>query len=756
MIIRESVNIGGKEITLETGRIAKQANGAVLIGIEETVLLVTAVASSSPRDVDFFPLTCDFLEKTYAGGKIPGGFFKREAKQRDDEILTCRLMDRPIRPMFTDGYRNETQLIATLLSADRINKPDVLALTGCSAALHISNIPFEGPLAGVRIGRVDGQFIAFPNMDEIAKGDMDIILAATREEIAMVEGGGKEISESDLVDALEFGHKAILPLLDLQDAMRKSLGRPKMEVVPKVKDEGLHAKVAELFGPKVDEATQIRTKQERYARIHELEQEVLGTLGEEYPDREKELLAAFGETKKKIVRRRIISKKERIDGRALTDVRPITCEVGLLPRVHGSALFTRGETQSIVAATLGVTSDEQRRDGLYDAEEWKKFMLHYNFPPYSVGETKFLRGPGRREIGHGALAERALEQVLPPHDEFPYTIRIVSEITESNGSSSMATVCGGCLSLMDAGVPITAPVAGIAMGLIQEGDDIAILSDILGDEDHLGDMDFKVAGTENGITSVQMDIKIQGLSREIMVQALEQARKGRLHILGRMTDTIPAPRADLSKYAPRITTFKVRPDQIRIIIGPGGKMIKGIVEQTGVDINVDDDGTVHLVSSDSVATAKAREIIEGLTKEATVGEIYEGTVARIVDFGAFVNILPNTDGLVHISELDWKRVESGEDVCKEGDTMKVKVISVESDTGKIRLSRKELIEKPEGWEERPPRERSGGDRDRGRSDRGRDRGSSSRGGSRGPRSQGDRRSGPPPRGGNRGSGNRNR
>lgn len=756
MIIKESVNVGGKEITLETGRIAKQANGAVLISIEETVVLVTAVASSEARDVDFFPLTCDYLEKTYAGGKIPGGFFKREAKQRDDEILTCRIMDRPIRPMFKEGFHNETQLIATLLSADRINKPDVLALTGCSAALHISNIPFEGPLAGIRIGRVDGQFIAYPNLEEIAKSDMDIILAATRDEIAMVEGGGNEISEADLVDALEFGHKAILPLIELQEAMRKSVGRPKMEVVPKVKDEALYARVADLFGPKIDQATQIRTKQERYARIHELEKEVVAALGEEYPERQNELLAAFGATKKKIVRHRIISKKQRIDGRSLTDVRPITCEVGWLPRVHGSALFTRGETQSVVTTTLGVTADEQRRDGLYDVEEWKKFMLHYNFPPFSVGEVKFLRGAGRREIGHGALAERALEKVLPPHEKFPYTLRVVSEITESNGSSSMATVCGGCLSLMDAGVPIKAPVAGIAMGLIQEGDDIAVLSDILGDEDHLGDMDFKVAGTENGITSVQMDIKIQGLSREIMVQALEQARQGRLHILGRMTETIAEPRANLSKYAPRITTFKVRPDQIRIIIGPGGKMIKGIVEQTGVDINVEDDGTVHLVSNDSVATEKAREIIDGLTREAVVGEVYEGTVARIVDFGCFVNILPNTDGLVHISELDWKRVETVEDVCKEGDLMKVKVIGVESDSGKIRLSRKELLEKPEGWEERPPRERSG-DRDRGRpsSDRSRDKGGSGRS-SRGPRAQGERRGGPPRSGGGRGNGNRNR
>ncbi|MCP4676426.1 MAG: polyribonucleotide nucleotidyltransferase, partial [Deltaproteobacteria bacterium] len=655
MIIRESVNVGGREITMETGRIAKQANGAVLISLDETVLLVTATAESQSRDVDFFPLTCDFLEKTYAGGQIPGGFFKREAKQRDDEILTCRLMDRPIRPMFKEGFRNETQLIALLLSADQINKPDVLALTGCSAALHISDIPFEGPVAGIRVGRINGDYIAYPTMSEIEQSDMDIILVAGRDEIVMVEGGGAEILEDDLIEALEFGHNAIIPLLDLQDAMQQSVGRPKMEVKPPERNEPLYARVEELFSGKMDEATRIPAKMERYAGIRKLKDEVKEALTEEFPEQEKEVGAAFGSLKKKVVRERIIEHGQRIDGRSTTDVRPITCEVGWLPRVHGTGLFTRGETQAVVTTTLGVTSDEQRLDGLYNPEKWKKFMLHYNFPPFSVGEVKFLRGPGRREIGHGALAERALDQVLPSHDDFPYTIRIVSEITESNGSSSMATVCGGCLSLMDAGVPIKAPVAGIAMGLIQEGDEMAILSDILGDEDHLGDMDFKVAGTEKGITSVQMDIKIKGLSRAVLVKALEQARQGRLHILGEMKKTIAEPRPDLSKYAPRITAFKVRPDQIRIIIGPGGKMIKGIVEQTGVDINVEDDGTVHLASSDQAAAAKAREIIEGLVREPMTGEEFEGTVARITDFGAFVNILPNTDGLVHISELDWKR-----------------------------------------------------------------------------------------------------
>ncbi len=743
MIIRESVNVGGKEITIETGRIAKQAGGAVLISSGDTVVLVTATTMKETRDIDFFPLTCDFIEKAYAGGKIPGGFFKREAKQRDEEILICRLIDRPLRPMFADGFRNETQVIATLMSADPNIKPDMLAITGASAALTISDIPFEGPLAAIRIGRVDGEFVAYPTVEELEKSDLDLVLAATREAVVMVEGGADQVEETVLIDAIEFGHQAIVPLLDLQEAIQKSVGKAKLEVQPPQKDEALYARVAELFHDKVDVATRIPVKHERYGRLDELKKEVKETLAEEYPDREKELSAAFGDLRKKVVRRRIIEKGERIDGRSLTDIRPITCDTGILPRVHGTGLFTRGETQAIVTATLGVKRDEQRLDGIYNKEEWKKFLLHYNFPPYSVGEVKMLRGTNRREVGHGALAERALSYVIPPHEDFPYTIRIVSEVTESNGSSSMASVCGGCLSLMDAGVPIKAPVAGIAMGLIQEGDDIAILSDILGDEDHLGDMDFKVTGSETGITAVQMDIKIKGLSREVLANALEQARVGRLHIMGKMKEAIAEPREEISKYAPRITTMKVRPDQIRIIIGPGGKMIKGICEQTGVDVNVEDDGTVHLASSDQAATEKAMEIITGLTKEAAVGEIYDGTVARIVDFGAFVNIFPNTDGLVHISELDWGHVGKVEDVCKEGDSMQVKVIGVESDTGKIRLSRKELLEKPEGWVERPPRERT--PRDRGGDRGGRD----NRYGRRGGRPGGDRRG--PPRGGRGGS-----
>lgn len=728
MIIKESVNIGGKEITMETGRVAKQTNGAIIISIEDTVTLVTAVAAKSAREgQDFFPLTCHYTERQYAGGKIPGGFFKREGRPREDEILICRIMDRPLRPMFPDNFLNETQIIATLMSSDRQNKADVHSLTAASAALHISEIPFDGPLAGMRIGRVDGNFIAYPTIDELAKSDMDIVMAATRDAVVMVEGEGQEILEKDLVDALEFGHQAMTPLLDLQDAMRENLGKPKWTVAPVEKDEAVQAKVEELYSAKVDEATQIKTKMERYARLDELSEEAKSELAETFPEKSGDISAAMSSLKKSIVRERILGKGVRIDGRSTTDIRPITSEVGILPRVHGTALFTRGETQAIVTTTLGMGSDEQRLDGLY-TEEHKRFMLHYNFPPYCVGEARMLRGTSRREIGHGALAERSLASVLPSFEDFPYTIRVVSEITESNGSSSMASVCGGCMSLMDCGVPIKAPVAGIAMGLITDGQRTAILSDILGDEDHLGDMDFKVTGTAKGITAVQMDIKIQGLEREILVNALNQARDGRLHILDRMLSTLEKPRPELTKYAPRITTIKVKPDQIRIIIGPGGKMIRGIVEQTGVEINVEDDGTVLIASPDGDAAKKAITIIEGLVKEPAPGEEYEGTVARIADFGAFVTILPNIDGLVHISEMAWERVEKVEDICKEGDLMRVKVLEIDKSSGKIRLSRKELLEKPADYQERPPRTNDrpprpqrGGDRDRPRRSPGRGR-----------------------------------
>ena len=739
MFIRESVTIGNKEITIETGRIAKQANGAVMIGINDTVLLVASVGNKEVKEgTDFFPLTCNYTERQYAGGRIPGGFFKREGRPREDEILTCRIMDRPIRPMFPDGFYNEVQVQATLMASDRQNKADVLALIGTSASLHFSDIPFDGPVGAIRIGRINGEFIAFPTMDEIAESEMDIVMAATRDAITMVEGEAKEIPEKVLIDALEWGHKAMMPLLDLQDAIKESVGKPKWNVQPAQKDQTIAAKVAELYATRMDEATRILAKHERYDTIDALVKEAVSALKEQFPEKEAEIASAMSGLKKKIVRERVLGTGVRIDGRSLTEIRPITTEVGVLPRVHGSSLFTRGETQALVFTTLGMPGDEQRLDGLY-TEDTKRFMLHYNFPPYSVGEARPVRGTSRREIGHGALAERALDAMLPSKAEFPYAIRIVSEITESNGSSSMATVCGGCMSLMDCGVPIKAPVAGIAMGLMTDGERTAILSDILGDEDHMGDMDFKVTGTKDGITAVQMDIKIKGLAREIMERALEQAREGRVHILGRMLSTLEAPRAELSRWAPRIQTIKVKPDQVRIVIGSGGKTIRGIVEQTGVQIDVQDDGTINVASSEVEAIETAISIIEGLVKEPEVGEEYEGTVVRLADFGAFVNILPNTDGLLHISEMDWNRVEKVEDVCKEGDTLRVKILEIDKSTGKIRLSRKVLMEKPEGYEERPPRPpRDRDDRDdrRDRGDRG-DRGGRDRGGrddrGRGPR-----------------------
>ncbi|MBN2527326.1 MAG: polyribonucleotide nucleotidyltransferase [Deltaproteobacteria bacterium] len=726
MFIRESVTVGNKEITIETGRIAKQANGAVLIGIDDTVLLVASVGNKEVKEgTDFFPLTCNYTERQYAGGRIPGGFFKREGRPREDEILTCRIMDRPIRPMFPDGFYNEVQVQATLMASDRQNKADVLALIGTSASLHFSDIPFDGPVGAIRIGRVNGEFIAFPSVDELKDSDMDIVMAATRDAITMVEGEAKEIPEKVLIDALEWGHQMIMPMLDLQDAIKNSVGKPKWDVKPVQKDEAIAAKVAELYTSKMDEATRILFKHERYETIDALTKEAVATLSEQFPERESDIASAMGSLKKKVVRERVMGTGVRIDGRGLTDIRPITTEVGVLPRVHGSALFTRGETQALVFTTLGMPGDEQRLDGLY-TEDTKRFMLHYNFPPYSVGEARPVRGTSRREIGHGALAERALDSMLPSKDVFPYAIRIVSEVTESNGSSSMATVCGGCMSLMDCGVPIKAPVAGIAMGLMTDGERTAILSDILGDEDHMGDMDFKVTGTKDGITAVQMDIKIKGLARDIMERALEQARAGRVHILGRMLSTLEAPREELSRWAPRIQTIKVKPDQVRVVIGSGGKTIRGIVEQTGVQIDVQDDGTINVASSDVTAIETAIAIIEGLVKEPEVGEEYDGTVVRLADFGAFVNILPNLDGLLHISEMDWNRVEKVEDICKEGDTLRVKVLEIEKGTGKIRLSRKVLLEKPEGYEERPPRPPR--DRDDRGERRDRDRGGRDRGG----------------------------
>ncbi len=691
MIKKVELDFHGRPLSIEIGRVAKQADGAALVTYGETVVLVTAVAAPELKlDTDFFPLTVDYQEKTFAAGKIPGGFFKREGRPSEKEILTCRLIDRSIRPLFAEGLRCETQVIATVLSADRENDPDVVAMLGASVALHVSDIPFNGPLAGVRIGRVNRRWVVNPTQSQLQDSDTDIFLSGSQDAIVMVEGGAQIVPEGEILEALFAGHEAIQPLLQIQEELRREIGKAKRQVPLVELDTGIVRRVEELALDKLKRALEIAEKLERYKRIAEVKDEVVSLAAAEFPEKQKDIKGAFEELKKKVFRSLVVHQERRIDGRGLKDIRPITCEVEVLPRTHGSALFTRGETQALVVATLGTASDEQRVDALI-GEHFKKFMLHYNFPPFSVGEVKFLRGPGRREIGHGNLAERALVPVLPMDDSFPYTIRVVAEILESNGSTSMASVCGGSLSLMDAGVPVTAPVAGIAMGLIKEGEHVRVLSDILGDEDHLGDMDFKVAGTAEGVTSLQMDIKTSGVNREIMGQALHQAKEGRLHILGIMNDTLAAPRRDVSGHAPRIITIKVRPEKIREIIGPGGKVIRGIIEATGVKMDVEDDGSVTIASADEAASKKAIEMVQRIVAEAEVGKIYKGTVRKIVEFGAFVEILPGTDGLVHISQLAPERVRKVTDVLKEGDEVMVKVLEIDRQ-GKIRLSRKEALE----------------------------------------------------------------
>ena len=695
MIKKVEVDFHGRPLSIEVGRMAKQADGAALVRYGETVVLVTAVAAKDLKlDTDFFPLTVDYQEKTFAAGKIPGGFFKREGRPSEKEILTCRLIDRSIRPLFAEGLRCETQVIATVLSADRENDPDVVAMLGTSIALHVSDIPFNGPLAGVRIGRIDGRWVMNPTQSQLEESDVDIFLSSSRDAIVMVEGGAQVVPEEEILEALFAGHEAIQPLLQIQEDIRREIGKPKRHVPLAQLDHAVTRRVEDLALTKLRQALEVPEKLERYKRIAEVKSEVVPLALAEFPDKQKDIKGAFEELKRNVFRGLVIQKERRIDGRGLKDVRPITCETGVLPRTHGSALFTRGETQALVVTTLGTTSDEQRVDALI-GEHFKKFMLHYNFPPFSVGEVKFLRGPGRREIGHGNLAERALVPVLPAEDGFPYTIRIVAEILESNGSTSMATVCGGSLSLMDAGVPVAAPVAGIAMGLIKEGEHVRVLSDILGDEDHLGDMDFKVAGTADGVTSLQMDIKISGVNREVMHQALHQAKEGRLHILGIMNATLPAARTSVSGHAPRIITLRVRPEKIREIIGPGGKVIRGIIEATGVKMDVEDDGTVTIASIDAAASQKAVEMVQRIAAEAEIGKIYKGTVRKIVEFGAFVEILPGTDGLVHISQLAPERVRKVSDVLKEGDEVMVKVLEIDKQ-GKIRLSRKEALEETGG------------------------------------------------------------
>jgi polyribonucleotide nucleotidyltransferase len=699
--IQKTAQCGGKQILLETGKVAKQAHGSIWVRLGDSIVLVTAVSAAEKKEgIDFFPLTVDYQEKLFAAGRVPGSFFRREGRPTEKETLTSRIVDRSCRPLFTEGYSNETQIIATVVSFDQENDTDVLALTGASAALHISDIPFNGPIAGVRVGRLNGEFVANPTLAQRAECDLDVIMAASRDAIVMVEGGAQEVSEQVMVDALLFGQAAVKDLLDAQDALRAATGdKPRRAFDPPKNDVELREKVKALTWEKVKEAYGRNEKHDRYGRLSEIKKELMAALKEaaagdplklaNVVSREKEIKGYYEDVKYEYMRKMITDERRRIGGRGEADIRKITCEVGLLPRVHGSALFTRGETQALVATTLGTAEDEQRVEML-TGMVFKKFMLHYNFPPFSVGEVKFLRSPGRREIGHGALAERALRQVMPPEDKFPYTVRIVSDIMESNGSSSMASVCGGCLSLMDAGVPIKAPVAGIAMGLIKEGEKIAILSDILGDEDHLGDMDFKVCGTAEGITSIQMDIKIGGVTREILEKALSQAAAGRKHILGEMMKSISTPRAEISAYAPRITTIKIRPERIKDIIGPGGKTIKDITARTGTSINIEDDGSVSIASPNNEKVEEAIKMIRNLTQEAEVGKTYLGTVRKIAEFGAFVEIFPGTDGLIHISELSDKRVKSVSDVLSEGEEVLVKVISVDR-AGKIRLSRKEAL-----------------------------------------------------------------
>ncbi|MDH4265965.1 MAG: polyribonucleotide nucleotidyltransferase [Deltaproteobacteria bacterium] len=719
--------IGDKDFMFETGAVARQADGAVMVSFGETMVLVTATASKTIREgIDFFPLVVDYQEMAYAAGKIPGGFFKREGRPSEKEILTSRLIDRPLRPLFPKGFFNDVQIIATVLSVDQENDPDVLAICGASAALEISNIPFKGPVAAVRVGRVGGNWICNPTLSQVQEGDVSLVVAGSREAVVMVEGGGNELSEEDLLEAIFFGHQSLQPLLDLQEELkqkrirlenekRKAAGEPMMTTIEKrpvpelsvdpvlgqrvlLDEEALRQRMRTAGQEKISRALAIAPKKARNEQLETVRQETLTSLLEEFPEKIREIKDYYEALEKFVSRQPVFLQKRRIDERALNEVRPIHIEIGWLPRTHGSARFSRGETQVSAVVTLGSADDEQKIDAL-SGETFKSFMLHYNFPPFSVGEVRMLRGPSRRDIGHGALAERSISRILPSNEKFPYTIRIVSEVLESNGSSSMATVCGASLALMDAGVPIKNPVAGIAMGLLKEGDKVAILTDIMGDEDHYGDMDFKIAGTKQGITGFQMDIKISGVTREILGQALAQAKEGREFILEKMANALATPRAELSIYAPRVLTLKIKPDKIREVIGPQGKVIRGIQEETGVKINIEDGGLVQIFSADMESANQAAKKIRQLTKEAEVGEFYLGTVTSIArkpdgkEFGAFVEIFPGTDGLVHISQLARERVKNVAEVLKEGDEVLVKVIGID-ERGKIKLSRKEALGHP--------------------------------------------------------------
>ena len=691
-----SLSLGTQAIEIETGRMAKQADGSVVVTSGNNVVLVTVVSSKRDSDMDFFPLTVEYAEKFYSSGKIPGGFFKREGRPTANATLNARLIDRPLRPTFPEGYNKDTQVVATILSYDGTYPVEILASIGASCATHISDIPFNGPTAAVLVGRVKGEYVVNPSPSDLENSDVEIIVAGTRQGILMVEGEANLVSEDVVLGALKFAHEQMQPLFEAQDQLREKTGNtPKREFIPYQVEQGFRSEVTDFLEPKISQALATVDKGERYGLYDSIKKEAKEkflqglTDKDEKAAREKDLGIVIEDLKYNLARSNVLDKQQRIDGRELTKVRPVTCEVGLLPRAHGSGLFTRGETQVLGAVTLGTTDDEQTIDGL-KASYKKKFYLHYNFPPYCVGETGRMGGQSRREIGHGNLAERALRAVIPNLEKFPYTIRMVGEVLESNGSSSMGTVCGGVLALLDAGVPIKANVAGVAMGLISDGSRTEILTDILGDEDHLGDMDFKVAGTREGISAIQMDIKIDSITFDIMEKALSQAKEGRLHILGKMEEVMDRPRGKISEFAPRIETIKVKPEKVREVIGPGGKIIRGIVEETGVKINIEDDGSIHIASNDPEASKKAISIIEGICAEAEMGQTYSGRVVKVVDFGAFVEVLPNTQGLLHISEVANERIRNMSDHLSEGDQIDVKVIDIDR-SGRIKLSRKVLL-----------------------------------------------------------------
>ena len=691
MIKSTSTEIDGRTLHIETGRIAKQASGSAVVTFGETVVLVTVVCTDQVREgVDFLPLTVEYQEMSYAGGKFPGNYFRRDmGRPSEPETLTARLIDRPLRPLFPKNYFNEIQIIASVLSTDKENEGDILAILGASTALEISDIPFQGPIAAVRVGRVDGEFRVNPTISDQETSDINLIVAGNRSAVVMVEGGGKFVSEREMIEAIFYGHEKLQPMLDMQTEIKDAVGKEKREVPAVTPDAELEAKVAEIVGPMLRDTFTTADKQLRQKKRSEVYQTTMDAVAGGYEGRESEIREAIEKQEKDTIRRMILEEERRIDGRPFDEVRPVECMVGILPRVHGSALFTRGETQAMVMTTLGTEMDEQRMDTIY-GEMFRHFILHYNFPPYSVGEVRRITGPGRREIGHGALARRALLPVIPDKEEFQYAIRTVSEIMESNGSSSMASVCGGSLSLMDAGVPIKEAVAGVAMGLVSDGEKMVVLTDIIGDEDHYGDMDFKVTGTKDGITALQMDIKIDGITREVMQKALEQAREARLHILDRMGEAITKPRSELSPYAPVIIDIQIKPEKVKVLIGPGGKMIKEISSKTESRIDVNDDGKVTIASPDGETSKAAVDMIKSIMQEAEVGKLYKGKVVKIMDFGAFVEILPGTDGLVHISQLDKGRVNKVTDILKEGDEILVKVLDVDKN-GRIALSRKAAL-----------------------------------------------------------------